>query len=372
MTGQSKLLTAQTDKPVSVCYILSYYSPNYVRTSTLLAALSRCKNIQLFQATNTTKGITRYIDTLFKLIKIKIRHNPDWYILGFRGYELYPIIRLITFGKKLIFDHMMSPYDSLINEKKKFRQGGPLDFLIFHYEKWLLHSADIVLTDTQSHQMFIADIFAVPKDKIHAIPVGANEDLFYPKQKSNPISTVRNTFNVLFYGSFLPLHGIDVILHAASILKSEPVSFTLIGGNRTNLNSFHDKVRELNLQNIQHLNWVNLEELPIYMHDADLILGGPFGNTGQARRVITGKTFQALASGKPVIIGETDNDSYFQDKTNSLIVPQGTPDSLADAIRWAYTHSDLLPAIGEKGRQLYLENFSIDCFKKHISALFIQ
>jgi len=370
MTGQSKLLTAQTDKPLSVCYILSYYSPNYVRTATLLAALSRCRRIQLFQATNTTKGIARYIETLFKLIKIKIRHNPDWYILGFRGYELFPIIRLITYGKKLIFDHMMSPYDSLINEKKKFRQGGLLDFLIFHYEKWILHSADIVLTDTPSHQMFIANVFTVPEDKIHAIPVGANENLFYPGQKCH--STERSDFNVLFYGSFLPLHGIDVILHAASLLKSEPISFTLIGGNRTDLSSFHNTIKELNLQNIQHLNWVDLENLPEFMHNADLVLGGPFGNTGQARRVITGKTFQALASGKPVIIGETDNDSYFQDKINSLIVPQGNPDSLADAIRWSYTHSDLLPEIGEKGRQLYLENFSIDCIKKHIRNLFIQ
>jgi len=371
MIGQSKLLAAQTDKPVSVCYILSYYSPNYVRTSTLLGALSGCKKIELFQAINTATGITRYIETIFKLIKIKIIHNPDWYILGFRGYELYPIIRLITFRKKLIFDHMMSPYDSLINEKKKFRQGSLMDFLIFHYEKWILHSADIVLTDTTSHQTFIANVFAVPKDKIHTIPVGANEDLFYPRQ-NHPIQAEGNKFHVLFYGSFLPLHGIDVILHAASLLKSEPIIFSLIGGNRTDLSFFNNTIKELNLQNIQHINWVDLEELPNNMHNADLILGGPFGNTGQARRVITGKTFQAMASGKPVIIGETENDSYFQDKINSLIVPQGNPDSLADAIRWAHEHANLLPAIGEKGRQLYLENFSIDCIKKQIANLFIQ
>jgi glycosyltransferase involved in cell wall biosynthesis len=328
-----------------------------------LKALSGCKKIQLFQAVNTGRGLIRYAETLYKLIKVKIRHHPDYYILGFRGYELYPIVRLITFGKKLIFDHMMSPYDSLINEKKKFRQGGLVDFFIYHYEKWILHSADIVLTDTPSHQTLIVNTFAVPQDKIHAIPVGADEDLFFPRQH-HPMQTDKKEFHVLFYGSFLPLHGVDVILHAASLLKKEPIYFTIIGGNRVNLNSFHATIKKLNLENVQHIAWVDQNELPRYIHNADLILGGPFGNTGQATRVITGKTFQALASGKPVIIGETDNDSYFQDKINCLIVPQGNPDSLADAIRWSYIHSDLLPEIGEKGRELYLDNFSIDCIKK--------
>jgi glycosyltransferase involved in cell wall biosynthesis len=145
-----------------------------------------------------------------------------------------------------------------------------------------------------------------------------------------------------------------------------PIHFTLIGGNRLDLSGFHRMIEQLELKNVTHIDWVEFEELPRYIVQADIGLGGPFGNTGQAGRVITGKTFQFLAMAKPVIVGISDGkDDGFENKVNCLLVPQGNEKDLAEAILWAFEHGENLNQIGQLGYELYQSRYSI----KQISGI---
>lgn len=358
------------NKNKKVCYILSYRCPNYVRTKTLTGALKRMDNVVLLEAINTTKGIFRYIQTLSRLLAIRINQKPDFYILGFRGYEIFWIVRILTLGTPLIFDHMMSPYDSLLNEKKTFKKGGLVDKLIYLYEKSILRYSDIILTDTVIHSEFIAELFKEQREKIYAVHVGADEDLFKNVSFGNEVQKKR-FFDVFFYGTFLPLHGINVILKAAVMLKDMPIRFTLIGGNKKDLQAFYENEKGLKLKNIIHKEWVDYEKLPRMISDSDVCLGGPFGNTDQARRVITGKTFQFLAMGKPVIVGEIEHDYGFRDKENCLLVKQGNEKNLAEAILWCFENQDKLSAIGSNGLKQYGNNFSIVCIRKILQEILL-
>lgn len=346
-------------KTISVCYVLSYYSPRYVRTQSLINALQKIEHIELHEARNSTQGFLRYFETLSKLIAIRFLHNPQYYILGFRGYEIFWIVRVITLGKTLIYDHMMSPYDSLVNERKIIRKAGWMDKLVNHYERSILFAADVVLTDTEIHKQYFNSLFGIPLEKIVPIPVGTDEQLFRldtPKKASSP----SNYLEVLYYGSFLPLHGMDKILGAALKLQGQPVHFTLIGGTKLNLSEFHSMIKELEIKNVTHIYWVEPEDLPQYIARSDLGLGGPFGDTGQAGRVITGKTFQFLAMAKPVVVGLHDgNNDGFIDKVNCLLVRRGDDDTLANAILWAIEHKDHLEQIGQLGYELYKSRYSV-------------
>ncbi|MFC1975335.1 glycosyltransferase [Chloroflexota bacterium] len=355
-------------KKIKVCYVLAYYSTNYVRTTTLVEALKRIDNLILYQARNTSTGIFRYFQTLYKLLIIRFKHNPDYYVLGFRGYEIFWIVRAITLGKSLIFDHMMSPYDSLLNERKRIKKDGLIDKLVFIYEKLILRHSDVILTDTTLHKTCFSTLFQINPDKIHAIYVGTDEDLF--KLSVDIPENKKSFFEVFFYGSFQPLHGVDIVLKAASMLKERPIQFTLIGGDKKKLTGFYQMIKQLGLENVTHKKWVDHEKLPGLIQKADLCLGGPFGNTGQARRVITGKTFQFLAMGKPAVVGQIDQNYDFEDRKNCLLVPQGDEKALADAIRWGFDHRDKLASIGQKGRNLYLENFSIRDISQNIQVIF--
>ena len=361
--------SSNKNKKIKVCYILSYRCPNYVRTKTLIAALKRMDNVVLFEAINTTKGIFRYIQTLSRLLAIRMTKKPDYYILGFRGYEIFWIVRILTLGTPLIFDHMMSPYDSLLNERKMFKKGSPIEKLIYLYEKSILKYSDVILTDTVIHGEFFAELFKEQREKIHAIHVGANEDLF-KNLPSGKKTQKKEFFDVFFYGTFLPLHGIDIILKAASIVKDRSIRFTLIGGKKKDLQDFYERKKKLKLKNVIHKEWVDYEQLPSMISESDLCLGGPFGNTGQARRVISGKTFQFLAMGKPTVVGKIDADYGFEDKKNCLLVPQCNEKELANTIFWCFENQEKLGEIGQRGLELYRTKFSIDHIKQSLLTIF--
>ena len=357
--------------PIKICYILSYRSPDYVRTKTLIGALKQLKDIKVFEAVNTSKGIFRYVQTFILLLGIRIKEKPDYYILGFRGYEIYWVVRILTAGKTLVFDHMMSPYDSLVNEKKMVKKGSFIDKLIFIYEKMILHFSDIVLTDTVLHKYFFSNLFEIPTEKIIAVPVGADEAIFR-QEKEFEGKYCQHVLNVLFYGSFLPLHGMDVILKAAHLLRKHPIKFTIIGGSQKSLKEFFKMKEHLNLSNVKHIQWVPLEQLPEVIIKSDICLGGPFGNTGQARRVVTGKTFQFLSMAKPVVVGEIDYDYGFMNKKNCLLVKQASDRELAEIILWCNQNREKLFLIGKNGRDLYQKKFSINCIKKPLQGFLFR
>ncbi len=369
MTGQRRVPPMQTAKrigPWKICYILSYRLPDYVRSTSLIQALSRLNHTVLCKADNSSRGWRRYIETFARLIRCRHREQPDFYVLGFRGYEIFWAVRLLTAGKVLIVDHMMSPYDSLLNERKVFRKGSLLEKLVYRYERGVLRASDIVLTDTESHRQYFAGLFGIPPEKIIAVPVGTDEEAFRPHPRAG--SGVNGLFHVFFYGSFLPLHGIPVILEAARLLHGKPVHFIIVGGKRPGEDPLQGD--RPSLANVTYRGWVPYEELPGMIARADLCLGGPFGDTGQAGRVITGKTFQFLAMGKPVVVGRIEGNPGFEDRCNCLLVPRGSGEELARAILWCHENRDRLEDIGRNGRLLYDRLFSTECITRLLQPLF--
>jgi glycosyltransferase involved in cell wall biosynthesis len=268
---------------------------------------------------------------------------------------------------------MMSPYDSMVNETKTVKPSSVFARLIFFFERTAVHFADIVLTDTSLHSGYFAQLYGVNQDKFLPIPVGAFEDRVPHVSQAPTAHTSDRTMNALFFGTFLPLHGIDVMLEAASLVQDLPVQFFFIGGNDRRLQGFNLQRQQLGLKNVIHVGqWVEPEVILEYIAQAELQLGGPFGGTGQASRVVTAKALQSLAVARATVIGKLPCDYGFVDRENCLLVSQSSAKELADAIRWAYHHRDELPAIGEAGYRLYRERFSIDTIAQYLDRVIVS
>ncbi len=345
-----------------VCYVVCYKDPYYTRTNSLVNALASIRGVDLLVIRNRHKGPLRYLEVPARLLAARVRFKPDVFVVGFRAHEIFWALYPSMAGKKIIFDEFIDHHDWLLNEhqKKVFVILKPLISLLDSYMKIVMRLSHKVLTDTDAHARLAVRNYGVPTRKVVAIPVGADESVFDSKASTRPRG---RRFEVLFYGSMLPLHGIEVILGAVRRLKDahqlQDIHFTLVGGNAR----LEREVRRFGESegigsNVKYLKWVDYQKLPALIQSSSVGLGGPFGVTGQASRVITGKTFQFLALGKPVIIGRTTASSAFQDKHNCLIVKRGSAPALAEAIIWAKDHQSELPAIGRRGRELYRQQFS--------------
>ena len=117
--------------------------------------------------------------------------------------------------------------------------------------------------------------------------------------------TKDSRFEVLFYGTYIPLQGIDFIIDAAAQLQeSHPaIHFTLIGSGQTR-KRIERKIKKMNVTNVTLMDPVPYEHLPDCIRAADLCLG-IFGTSNKAQRVIPHKVYDAVACGIPVLTGNT-------------------------------------------------------------------
>ncbi len=354
---------------LKICYVLSYRAPDYIRTRSILRALRQIPDIELHEAINTSTGIHRYLETFRKTQEIKKKHDPDVYFLGFRGHEFYWPLRRLVGIKPIILDALMSPYASLSRERKFGGLGVAAASAWRFLENGILNDANVVLTDTTPHLHFYQQEFSLPSRKLLAMPVGAEErEKEIDSVEYKPPVHPQSEMSILFYGSFLPLHGIEIILQAASHLRDLPIRFDFVGGNEKQARKLRSNCTNLAITRYTHRQWVSFDELiNVTIPGADLCLGGPFGDTEQAKRVITGKTSQCLALGKATVIGSINEDVGFVDKHNCLLIPQGNPQALADTLRWCFDQRHQLAEIGERGRAIYSEKLSVDVIRQLLS-----
>ena len=343
--------------------MLSYRAPDYIRSRSILRALRQLPGVELYEAINTDIRYSRYVETFRKTREIKKKYDPDVYILGFRGHEFYWPLRGLVGNKPIVLDALMSPYASLSQERKFGALGTMAASAWRVVESSILNNANLVLTDTTAHIRYYQQQFSLSPEKLLAVPVGAEETDRSTRTKFQPRND--NEMNVLFYGSFLPLHGIDITIMAAALLRNLPIRFDFVGGNSKQAEKLMRTCTNLGITRYTYRPWVSFDELiKSTIPEADLCLGGPFGDTEQARRVITGKTSQCLALGRPTVIGKINEDIGFLDKENCLLVMQGNPQALAEAIQWAFYQRHHLPKIGEQGKSIYSEKLSVNVIQQ--------
>jgi glycosyltransferase involved in cell wall biosynthesis len=223
-----------------------------------------------------------------------------------------------------------------------------------------------VMTDTESHAKLSSRLMSVNRDKYFVVPVGADETVF---EQLVPTINNKGPFRVLYYGSMLPLHGLNYVLEAAIAMKPyDAIEFHIVGGKKDTATLV--KAAQTKGAHIHYKPWVDYNELPALFLASDLTLGGPFGGTVQSQFVITGKTYQLLASACPVVVGDNQETKLFSDKKNALIIKQADPTALQQTILWAYHHPEELKQIASAGRTLYEKAFSSDRITSDLHRLF--
>lgn len=353
-------------KTTKVCLITCYNQPDYIRARTLRAAFSAMPEIELIVVKNKHTNILRYPEVFWKVLVTRLKYHPDIYFQTFRAYESFPFIRLITVGKKFIFDEFINPIEHIAYENHYIKPGGVIAGVAHLGYKLWLRSVSMIVTDTPSHARYSADLMNLPIDCYMPLIVSTDEQVF--KQLKPTKKADGDPFTVFYYGLFMmPLHGLDVILEAMRLLEGQNIKLVLIGGKQ----STSQKVARIRASgaNIEYKKFVPFESLPAYMASADLCLGGPFGGTVQSQFVIGGKTFQYLQMARPVIIGRNEESHIWSDKKDAIIVDQADAQGLAEAIIWAKDHPNQLAEIATNGQKLYQQKLSNKVLIKELRTL---
>jgi glycosyltransferase involved in cell wall biosynthesis len=294
----------------------------------------------------------------------------DVMVLGYPGQLDVPLARLLTRlkGKPLVLDVFMSLY--LIAQERGLTQRSPFTArLIYLVEKTACLLPDLLILDTNEYVNWFNKIYKIPIDRFSLIPTGADDRIF------RPITLERSDglFRVLYYGSFIPNHGIQYIIEAARLLSDEPdIHFELIGNGPEKSMAVALACR-YNLTNVTFEDWMDQEELVRRAANADVILGA-FGTTPQSLMTVQNKIYEGLAMGKPVITGDGPAvRTQMIHGEHVYLCERANPQSLAEAIKVLKKNPELRRSIGAKGYNLYREKFAPSVlgfrFLKYISSL---
>ena len=256
----------------------------------------------------------------------------------------------------LVLDPLISAYEKDVFERKKWPSDSPQAERRKKWESRLFATGDVVVADTAAHARFFQDHLQVRYENLQVLYVSAEQPLFSEKPPPKPVPP----FEILFYGSFLELHGIDVIINAAKKVNNPDVHWVLLGEGDMKQKM---QVEASNYPNIHFESWIPYEKLSDRIARAHIMLG-VFGATVLTDLVIPNKMFQSMAVGRPIItsISPAYKDSL---EGSDLIgwVSGGDPVALADMVRSWLNTPDQLEKRGRETRKLFDRYFSMASLK---------
>ena len=258
------------------------------------------------------------------------QHDLVW--VGYMGH--LDVLVLAPFadwkGVPIVWDAFLSLYDTVVNDRKLVPPDHPLAALLRLWEAGACSAADLIVLDTQVHADYFAREYGLPAEKTACVLVGAECEEFASRDMFPDRSSER--LQVLFYGQYIPLHGVDTIVRAAALAQSLPIDWVLVGQGQE-----EEKIRVLLAEtpqaSIQTVPYVPYSTLADWLRRADICLG-IFGESDKAARVIPNKVFQALCAGKPVITRDSPaiRELLTPDMQGVELVPPADARALLDAV----------------------------------------
>ncbi|WP_058724218.1 glycosyltransferase [Curtobacterium luteum] len=238
---------------------------------------------------------------------------------------------------RFVVDHFVGLHETVVEDWRKVHPKSSTARRLAVQDALAARLADLCLTDTQPRAARLAAMHGRP---VLALPVGAPS---WARPSATPRAGVgpaaapdadRAPLRVLYYGNYLPLHGVpEIVGILAELVRHRAVAATFIGDG-LDRSTIERSVRTLGLAGcVEFLDPVPEAELVRQITAHDVVLG-VFGDSRKARDVVPNKVWQGLACGKTTVTGDGPAVRELHDVVGDqlVIVGRGEPVRAAEAI----------------------------------------
>ncbi|RPE78206.1 MULTISPECIES: glycosyltransferase [unclassified Frondihabitans] len=188
--------------------------------------------------------------------------------------------------------------------------------------------SDVYLIDTQVRAAAVR--LDHPRARcVLALPVGAP-----PWAMPQPARTTSEPLRILYYGNYIPLHGLDIVIEALGSLAPRRAFSATFVGNGSLRPAIEARAVSLGIANdCVFLDSVPEEALLSVIASTDVVLG-TFGTSAKAQSVVANKVWQGLACGRVVVTRDTAAVRELAPIARNLLVGVRSPESaeLADTL----------------------------------------
>ncbi len=343
-------------RPLRICYFGSYRA-NYVRNQVIIEGLRRqgavveeCHSVLWRSVADRVEQAgggwrhprfwKRVVAAYWRLLLAHQRSDEyDIMLIGYPGqFDVY-LGRVLSWlrRKPMALDILMSLH--LIAEERQLTKKSPLTGrLIFLLEKGGLKLPDLLIADTPEYRAYYSEKYNLPLARFQFVPLGVDDRLYKLRPHIQPPSDI---FRVIYYGTFIPLHGVETMLRAAYELRDrQHIQFDFYGEGQE-LPRAKQLAQELGLDNVHFKGWIDKQDLPDEIARSHICLG-VFGTTKQARCTIQNKIWEGMMMQRPVITGDAATiREELTHKKHVYLVERANPQMLAAGILDLENNPDL-------------------------------
>jgi glycosyltransferase involved in cell wall biosynthesis len=324
---------------------------------------TRDKAPAFFQAASLARRGLEYARALPRLVGMwrRVRRDVSLLVVGFNGQLDLLVARWLSRGRvPILFAPLVTLTETLVDDRRIYPAASPAARLARWLDRATLGGADLVLADTEAHRAYMCRTFDVDDARVQTVYLGAEESFYLASSAPD-----RPAPSVLFYGQYLPLHGIEAVVEAARRLAGRlPITLVGTGPLRGAMEQ-----RAAGVAGLRFVDWVAYDALPAWIAAADICLG-VFGTSGKAAMVIPNKVYQCAAGARPVVTGDTPAvREVFRHAENVWLVPPGDAGALADALARLADDWPLRRRLGDAAHALLRERFGLEAQGHRLRAL---
>jgi glycosyltransferase involved in cell wall biosynthesis len=219
----------------------------------------------------------------------------------------------------------------------------------------------LIVTVGEGYKRRLMELYGVRDKKIFVIPNGVETKLWKTGPRHNALRRKLgwdNDFVVLYLGTIGMAHALHRLVQAAGILKHRPDIRIVIVGEGAEKKNIRELIKDRGLRNIQVLDSVHKEKVPLYYSACDLGVVH-LRDTPLFKEVLPSKVFEYLAMERPIIsaVGG-DTNRLVEDSGGGVGIEPEDPEQLAKTILKLSRQRARLTRMGKRGRQYVLRHFN--------------
>ncbi|ALK96690.1 glycosyl transferase [Massilia sp. WF1] len=323
------------------------------------------------------RNMASFVRALYRESKrLSTAYRPD-VVIASSTYpmDIWPAHRIASLsGARLVFElHDLWPLTPM--ELGGMSKWHPFIMLIKAAEDYVYRHADAVVSVLPKVHAHV-ESHGMPLDRLHIVPNGID-----PREWGAAIPALDPAVEdrlaaiseagkaiVGYAGTHGISNSLDTFLDAAGLMRSEPLTFVLVGGGPEKA-GLAQRAQAARLDNVCFIDPVIKEQVPALLQRFDLAYIGWRRQSLYRFGIAPNKLMDYMMAARPVLHAvEAGNDPVGEAGCGLTVAPE-SPDATAQGIRSLLSlEAAERQAMGQRGRDFVLENLTYPILSKRFLA----
>ena len=276
-------------------------------------------------------------------------------------------------GVKIVGEFYISQYDAAVNDRRTVPANSRRAKKLLREDQVFVDYCDKLIFLNRSESEYYLRVVArtSARYKVAEIPLCSPESrraqLPYANGQTGSISLV-------WWGTYIPLHGLGKILRAVAILRDSNLKchLDILGAGSFSPENYQGLARELKIEGLvtfhADVTFADGGLQTLLLEKADIAFGN-FGDSEKARTVLVNKVVEAASFGLPIVSQRTEAAGEFFTHGEDICFAESTPEGIADSVQVLAENPEQILTLGRNAYALHARWFSERHYVSEISKM---